>query len=69
MIAILLSVSACASGRSPRPDDAWCRTNFPHWHTQTEWDAMPRKQVNRELAHNEFGVKKCGADWGKDPDL
>jgi len=63
MIAMLLLLTACAHGSARESNRAWCSTNHPNFHSQEVWDAMPRKQKEREIAHNEFGAEKCGKAW------
>lgn len=64
MTAMLLLLAGCAHG-SGNAADYWCRTNYPRFFTQSEWDAKSRKEQNRELSYNEYGVQICGKAWAQ----
>lgn len=66
MTAMLILLSACAHGSARDANRTWCETNFPIFHSEEVWDAMDRKEKEREVAHNEFGVAKCGKEWGQE---
>lgn len=40
--------------------DSFCLTQKPVRRTRAEIAALPQAQVDADLAHNEFGARRCG---------
>lgn len=55
--ALLTIASGCAGGRAV---DSWCLIEKPVRPTAVEIAAMSDAQVEKTLAHNEYGAKECG---------